>query len=165
MLAEVASFGASPLHLPILQVFKTAANSTTTVPKELGNHKWKWRDPRQLHSSYLRLIYVSIFNPLLHVGQSADVHWGVREGSMDPREAKDWQPRVNQSNEEEVPVIGCSLHQPETRFLLTAVTLSANCNRLLFLNLSSNAKRWSTLPCTKWFHTSALQPALHEHKR
>lgn len=121
---------------------------------------------RQLCGSYLRLIDVSIFNPLLHVGQGTDVHWGVREGSMDPREAKDGQPRVNQRNEQEVPVIGCSLHQPEMRFLLTAITPGAHCNKLPLLNLSSNAKHQSALPCTERFHTPpALQPALHEHER
>lgn len=77
---------------------------------------------------------------------------------MDPREAEDGQPCVNQRNEQEVPVISCSLHQPEMRFLLTAVTTSANCNRLLLLNLSSNAKYQSALPRTERFHTPpALQ--------
>lgn len=58
---------------------------------------------------------MSTLHPLLHVGQGPDVHGGMREGRVDPGQAEDRQPRVDQRHKQQVPVIGCALHQPGTR--------------------------------------------------
>lgn len=74
---------------------------------------------------YLRLIDVSTLHPLLHVGQGPDVHGGMREGRVDPGQAENREPRVDQGHQQQVPVIGCALHQPAVGD--SSYTLQAAC--------------------------------------
>lgn len=61
--------------------------------------------------SHSRLIYVPVLHTLLHMSQCPNVQWGVGVGGMDPGHPKQRQPHVDDGNEQEVPVVGCALHQ------------------------------------------------------
>lgn len=47
-----------------------------------------WEATNQSKEIYLRLVDVSTLHPLLHIGQSPDVHGGMRESRVDPGQAE-----------------------------------------------------------------------------